>query len=121
MLDFWVSKKNVVHILKDNKAAGYMELEKANVRWFLSLDSNDLPLTNKQNNKLTYRSISIDKKEIEFSNGFSELHTKSYKEILKGRGFRIDDVRNSIEITSKIRNSQVSNLTEDYHPFCKNN
>lgn len=117
---YWIFgkvKKNIVHILKENKAAGYLELEKANVRWFLSIDKNDL-LNNKINNKLTYRSICINKKEVEFSNIFTELHLKSYKKILEGKGFGLEDAKPSIEISAEIKNKKPIGLKGEYHPFC---
>ena len=108
-------KNNTVHILEDSRAAGYLELEKANVRWFLSIDRNDLP----DKDKRTYRSISVNNKEIEFSNVFTELHLESYKQILQGNGFGIDDVLPSIEIVSDIRNKKPIGLKSNYHPMCK--
>ncbi len=108
-------KNNTVHLMEDNKVSGYLELEKANVRWFLSLDENDL--LNKD--KRTYRSITIDKKEIEFSDVFTELHFQSYKNILQGNGFGLDDVLPTIELVSDIRYKKPIGLKGDYHPLCK--
>lgn len=108
-------KNNIVHVMKDNKAAGYLELEKANVRWFLSLDENDLPYGDKR----TYRSIMIDNKEIEFSDVFTELHLKSYEHILQGKGFGVDDVLSTIGLVSDIRYKEPIGLKGDYHPLCK--
>jgi UDP-N-acetyl-2-amino-2-deoxyglucuronate dehydrogenase len=101
-------KTNIVHLHQKNKAAGYLEFEKARVRWFLSIDPQDLPSNTLKSNKRTYRSISIDGSEIEFSDGFTELHTKSYQEILLGNGFGINEARKSIEIVHDIRNSSIS-------------
>ena len=96
-----------------------LELEKANIRWFLSIDDEDLPNNIKEKGKTTYRSITIDKEEIEFSEGFKDLHIQSYKEILKGNGFGIEENRDTIETVSLIRNSKITKLEGDYHPFIK--
>ncbi len=112
-------KENIIHVLKPDKAAGYLELEKAHVRWYLSLDSNDLPEEAKASGKRTYRSIVMDKNEIEFSEGFADLHTKSYEEILKGNGFGLKEAQSSIQIVYQIRNSIPVGLKGDYHHLCK--
>lgn len=112
-------KENIIHVLKPDKAAGYLELEKAHVRWYLSLDSNDLPEEAKASGKRTYRSIVMDKNEIEFSEGFTDLHTKSYEEILKGNGFGLKEAQSSIQIVYQIRNSIPVGLKGDYHHLCK--
>ena len=112
-------KENIVHISEPNKASGYLGLEKARVRWFLSIDTNDLPLYIKAKGQRTFRSISINNKELEFSEGFTELHNKSYQEILAGNGFGIQESRKSIEIVYTIRNAAAVGLKGDYHPFCK--
>ncbi|MBN1756110.1 Gfo/Idh/MocA family oxidoreductase [bacterium] len=111
-------KNNVVHILKNDKAAGYLELEKARIRWLLSIDYNDLPESIKHSGQRTYRCVKIEGEELEFSEGFTGLHTKSYKEIIEGRGFSIDDSRRSIEIVHHIKNSTPVGLVGDYHPYC---
>jgi UDP-N-acetyl-2-amino-2-deoxyglucuronate dehydrogenase len=112
-------KKTTVHLLTHEKAGGYLELEKARVRWFLSLDCNDLSESVKQSGKRTYRSIVMDKTEIEFSEGFTDLHTKSYEEILAGRGFGLKDAQSSVEIVYQIRNAAPVGLKGDYHEMCK--
>lgn len=112
-------KSSTVNILTANKAGGYLELEKARVRWFLSLDSNDLPDHVKQSGKRTYRSIVMDNTEVEFSEGFTDLHTKSYDEILAGRGFGLDDARSSVQIVYQIRNAVPVGLKGEYHELCK--
>lgn len=112
-------KENIVHISEPHKAAGYLGLEKARVRWFLSIDTNDLPQHTKEKCQRTYRSIIINNNELEFSEGFTELHNKSYEEILKGKGFGIQEARNSIETVFTIRNTTPVGLKNDYHPFCK--
>lgn len=100
-------KHQEVYLHKADKAAGYLELEKAQVNWFLSIDVKDLP-PNLPPDKRTYRSIIVDGKEIEFSEGFTDLHTESYRKILEGKGFGIEDARPSIELTYQIRNSKIS-------------
>jgi UDP-N-acetyl-2-amino-2-deoxyglucuronate dehydrogenase len=112
-------KKNVVHLSLPNKAAGYLELENARVRWFLSLDSGDLPPAAVNKGQRTYRSIVVDGGEIEYSDGFADLHTLTYKEILAGRGFGLKDARQSVEIAYTIRNSKPEGLTGEYHPILK--
>ena len=112
-------KENVVHLSQENKAGGFLHLDKARVRWFLSVDPNDLPGEQKSNGQRTYRSIKLEGKEIEFSDGFSDLHTRSYKEILNGKGFGLEEARNSIETVYNIRNSSPIGCKGDYHPFCK--
>jgi UDP-N-acetyl-2-amino-2-deoxyglucuronate dehydrogenase len=109
--------KNTVHYSQDNKVAGYLELENANVRWFLSLDSNDLPVKPEPGKPATYRSITVDGEEIEFSGGFTDLHTQSYQQILAGNGFGLTEVRTAVEIVSDIRNTTPLGLVGDYHPF----
>jgi UDP-N-acetyl-2-amino-2-deoxyglucuronate dehydrogenase len=112
-------QENTVHLLEPTKAAGYLELEKARVRWFLSLDSNDLPQEAKLANKTTYRSITVNGKEIEFSDGFADLHTVSYEQILKGNGFGLADVRSCIDIAHNIREAMPVGLKGEYHPTLK--
>jgi len=112
-------KINIVHISEKNKTAGYLELENARIRWFLSLDVNDIPASAKQAGKRTFRSITIDGEEIEFSEGFTDLHTMTYREILSGKGYGLEDARKSIETVYTIRNSQSVGLKGDYHPMLK--
>ncbi len=112
-------KKNIVHVSEHNKASGFLQLEQARVRWFLSVDAADLPGEQKTNGQRTYRSITLEGEEIEFSQGFNDLHTISYREILSGKGFGLEEARNSIETVYTIRNSTPVGCTGDYHPFCK--
>ncbi len=112
-------EENIVHISTQSKAAGYLKLKRANVRWFLSVDYNDIPLEIKGNGQRTYRSITVNGNEIEFSGGFSDLHNLSYQEILKGNGFGLEETKKSIETVYKIRNATPVGLTGDYHPFAK--
>ena len=116
---FGPAGKNIVHLAQPNKAAGYLELENARVRWFLSLDSNDLPSSAIEKEKRTFRSITIDNEEIEYSEGFTDLHTLTYKEILAGRGFGLKDARQSVDIAYTIRNAKPIGAIGDYHPILK--
>ena len=90
----------------NDTASGRLLLEKADVNWFLSIDANCLPGEQKQNGKRTFRSLTIDGEQFEFSDGFTELHTRSYEEILKGNGFPIQETRKSIELVHGIRNNK---------------
>ncbi len=110
-------KENIVHAYETNKAAGFLRLEKARVRWFLSLDANDLPSYATERGMHTFRSINVDGDEVEFSGGFTDLHTVTYQNILDGNGFGIDDARESIELTDHIRNANPIGKKGDYHPF----
>ncbi|MDY7394017.1 Gfo/Idh/MocA family oxidoreductase [Aureibaculum sp. 2210JD6-5] len=112
-------KENVVHLHNHDRASGYLEFEKARVRWFLSIDYNLIPDNIKEIGQRTYRSITVDDDEVEFSGGFTELHTRSYEDILDGFGFGLSDAKQSIEIVQTIRNKELSPLNGDYHPFAK--
>jgi len=116
---FGDTKKIIVHLSEPHKAAGYLELKNARVRWFLSLDYDDIPASVRQAGKRTFRSITVDGEEIEFSEGFSDLHTLTYKEILAGRGFGLKEARQSVETAYTIRNAQPVGLHGDYHPILK--
>jgi UDP-N-acetyl-2-amino-2-deoxyglucuronate dehydrogenase len=96
-----------VTLSQPEKVSGYMELERANVKWQLSLDITDIPLEALNRGQRTYRSIKIEDEEIEFSQGFTDLHTVTYQKILDGEGYGLADARNSIEIVHKIRASKV--------------
>lgn len=97
---------NELHFSSDTKAAGYLEYEKARVRWFLSTDASDLP-ENVKGEKTTFRNISCDGAEIEFSDGFAELHTESYKNVLSGSGFGLSDAAGCVRTTEAIRASGI--------------
>ncbi|MCX6329431.1 MAG: Gfo/Idh/MocA family oxidoreductase [Bacteroidia bacterium] len=116
---FGEAKKNIVHLSQPNKAAGYLELKNARVRWFLSLDNHDLSSSAINKGQRTFRSIIVDGEEIEYSEGFADLHTLTYKEILAGRGFGLKDARQSVEIAYTIRNSKPESIIGNYHPFLK--
>ena len=103
----------------ERRMSGYIELENARVRWFLSVDVNDLPEVAVADGKKTFRSITVDGQEIEFSGGFTDLHTRVYEETLAGRGFGIQDARPSIELTYRIRTSPISALDSLAHPYLK--
>jgi len=112
-------KQNVVNLHTHDRAAGYLEFDKARVRWFLSINYDTLPEEIKATGKRTYRSITIDGEEIEFSDGFTELHTDSYRDILSGGGFRIGEARKAIQTVYDIRHAEPIGLKGEYHPFCK--
>lgn len=119
MLHFVFGKlqRNVLHYGGETKAAGYLEYERARVRWFLSIDANDLP-DEVKGRKPTYRSIDISGEQLEFSEGFTELHTTSYREILAGRGYGLDDARHCIETVNTLRGATpVRGEAGERHPF----
>jgi UDP-N-acetyl-2-amino-2-deoxyglucuronate dehydrogenase len=116
-LVFGATKENIVHYSDKNTAAGFLQLERARVRWFLSLDYNTLPDEVKAKDQRTFRSIMIEGEEMEFSGGFTELHTESYRHILAGNGFSVGDARNSINTVFDIRNLTPIGKKGDYHPF----
>lgn len=112
-------QSSVVHIASDTKSAGYLEYERARVRWFLSIDVNDVPDPERARGQRTYRSITVSGQELEFSGGFTDLHTRSYEEILAGRGFGLEENRVAIEAVSAIRTASPVGLKGSYHPFLR--
>jgi UDP-N-acetyl-2-amino-2-deoxyglucuronate dehydrogenase len=106
-----------VHLREVNRAAGFLRLERANVRWFLSTAPGDLPFTAVPGSRTTFRSIRVDDTELEFSDGFVDLHTKVYQDLLNGGGFGIDDARPSIEVVHRIRHEPVRRRLSEPHPF----
>ncbi|MGB1315621.1 MAG: Gfo/Idh/MocA family oxidoreductase, partial [Chitinophagales bacterium] len=112
-------KENIVHLHEHDRAAGYLEFERARVRWFLSINYETIPQHIKDKGLTTYRSMTLEGEEIEFSGGFTELHTDSYREIINGNGFGLDEARKSIDIVHTIRNSKPKGLKGEYHPFAK--
>ena len=112
-------KKSVVHIHTHDRAAGYFEFEKARVRWFLSINGDTLPNEVKLQGKTTYRSLTFEGEEIEFSDGFTNLHTESYKGIFQGQGFGIAEAENAVKMVYDIRNKTPKGLSGDYHPLAK--
>lgn len=121
MLGFIFGKvqKNIVHIHTHDRAAGFLEFEKARVRWFLSINDQTIPEAVRASGKRTYRSILLENEEIEFSDGFTELHTESYKNILAGKGFGLMEALPSIQIVHDIRTQKPQGLVGDYHPFAR--
>ena len=112
-------KKNIVHLNSHDRAAGFLEFKRARVRWFLSINGNTLPDEIKNIGQTTYRSITIEGKEVEFSGGFKDLHTTTYKNIISGNGFGLEASRQAIEIVHNIRHATPKGATGDYHPFVK--
>jgi UDP-N-acetyl-2-amino-2-deoxyglucuronate dehydrogenase len=112
-------KENVVHINDHDRSAGYLEFEKARVRWFLSINYDLIPDQIKKSGKRTFRSITIEGEELEFSDGFTDLHTVSYDEIVKGNGYGLEEPRQAIEIVHGIRHSKPIGLKGEYHPLVK--
>lgn len=110
-------KENIVHIHTHDRASGFLQLERARVRWFLSINEDTLPGAVKAKGQRTYRSITIEGDEIEFSDGFTDLHTQSYTTILDGKGFNLREALPSIELAHQIRTQTPVGLKGDYHPF----
>lgn len=117
---FGAVKHHEVHLADERKMAGFLELENANVRWFLSVDRSDIPEEVRAAGKNTFRSITVDGEEFEFSEGFTDLHTVVYKEILAGRGFGMEDARASINLVYELRNARAVVVNGGHsHPFLK--
>jgi len=111
-------ERQEVHLANPSKAGGYLELERVRVRWFLSIDRHDLPKENQAAGKWAFRSITVDGEEIEFSDGFNDLHTQVYREILAGNGFGIEETRPSINLAYQIRTTQPIGVHGEYsHPM----
>lgn len=110
-------KNSTVHIHDNYRSAGRLELENANVRWLLSINKEDLPIEYLKSGKSVFRSISVDGESIEFSEGFSELHTDSYRHVFNQNGFGTEDVKDSIQLVHDIRNASPIGNRGDYHPF----
>lgn len=111
-------EKKEVHISEEERMSGFLALENADVEWYLSLEEEDLPEQTPEG-QTTYRSITVDGDEIEFSGGFDDLHTKVYEKTLEGDGFGIEDARPSIELVHNLRNAEVVSPGESFHPFTK--
>jgi len=112
-------KSSVVHRRQNDCASGVLELEPARVRWFLSVNADHLPDARRAKGQRTFRSITVEGHEVEFSEGFGDLHTVSYQEILAGRGYGLQDAKPSIEMLQLIRDAQLAPLTGEYHPMCR--
>jgi UDP-N-acetyl-2-amino-2-deoxyglucuronate dehydrogenase len=108
---------STVYLSRPDKMSGIFELERARVRWFLSVDATDLPAVVRAQGKTAFRSIATDGRELEFSDGFPDLHTGVYRDVLGGGGFSIEDVRPSIELAHQIRTAAAVSPTGDAHPF----
>jgi UDP-N-acetyl-2-amino-2-deoxyglucuronate dehydrogenase len=108
----------VAHLRAASRAAGYLECGRGKIRWFLSVGAADLP-PQVRGKKTTYLSITLDGEEVEFSDGFTDLHTESYREIIAGRGFGIDEVRSSIDIVSKFRTAPLVPHAGERHVFAR--
>jgi UDP-N-acetyl-2-amino-2-deoxyglucuronate dehydrogenase len=106
-----------VHVATPDTAAGYLELERARVRWFLSIDAETLPPAVRAKGQRTYRSITVDNEAVEFSEGFTDLHTETYRDILSGGGYRLSDARPAIELVHRIRHASISNDRAEVHPL----
>jgi UDP-N-acetyl-2-amino-2-deoxyglucuronate dehydrogenase len=106
-----------VHLHETRRMSGFVELERARVRWFLSTEASDLPFPPQPGVRTTFRSITVDGQEIEFSEGFADLHTRVYEEVLGGRGFGIDESRPAIELTHQIREAPPEPKAAHLHPF----
>jgi UDP-N-acetyl-2-amino-2-deoxyglucuronate dehydrogenase len=116
---FGKKTRSTVHVSTERRAAGLLELERANVRWFLSIDSEDLPNSSREKGSRAFRSLKMAGREIEFSDGFTDLHTVSYQQILSGNGYGPAQARSSIEIAHDIREATPIGLKGDYHPALK--
>lgn len=114
-------QKNIVYLNSHDRASGFLELENARVRWFLSINEDLLPMSVVKNGQKTYRSIQIQGDELEFSGGFAELHTKVYEDIINGNGYGLNDCKEAINIVSEIRNADLSAISGDFHPLVKKN
>ena len=112
-------KENVVHLHTHDRASGYLEFDRARVRWFLSINYDLLPEEIKAKGQRTYRSISIQGTELEFSGGFNNLHSKIYSDIISNKGYGLEDARQAIEIVHDIRTKSPIGIKGEYHPFAK--
>jgi UDP-N-acetyl-2-amino-2-deoxyglucuronate dehydrogenase len=110
-------KHNEVHYRDAKTSSGYLQYERANVRWFLSIDANHLPENAIQGEKLTYRSIDVEGEELEFSGGFTDLHTQSYERILAGNGYGVEDNRAAIQTVDVMRKSELVENPTNPHPL----
>lgn len=109
-------QQSVVHLRLPTKSAGYLEYERARVRWFLSIDVDDLPDAERAKGNRTYRALTSAGESIEFSDGFADLHTRSYEGIIRGEGFGLEENRVAIETVASIRTADITR-TGDVHPF----
>lgn len=110
-------QSSILHINEAKRMSGFIELENANVKWFLSTDKADLPEEASRKGVHTFRSITVDGEEVQFSEGFTDLHTRVYEETLKGNGFGIEDARPSIVLVRKLRSAKAIDVLDHIHPF----
>jgi UDP-N-acetyl-2-amino-2-deoxyglucuronate dehydrogenase len=115
---FGEPRQSVVHVNGPDTAAGVLTLERAQVRWFLSINSDHIPAPQRQSGHRTYRSITVGGDHVELSEGFADLHTASYREILDGRGFELEEARTAVQIVADIRRAEVVAPRGDVHPLC---
>ncbi|MCL2501990.1 MAG: Gfo/Idh/MocA family oxidoreductase [Bacteroidales bacterium] len=116
---FGAVKQNTVHVSAHDRIAGFLELERARVRYFLSINYDAIPQEVKAQGKRTFRSLLMDNQELEFSDGFTELHTLSYRMILEGKGFGLEEAKNAIEMAHTIRHAKPLGCVGDYHPLAR--
>ncbi len=116
---FGAVEQSQVHVRQPRRMAGFLELQRARVQWLLSVDTRDLPYEPRPGGPLTHRSMTVDGAEVEFSSGFTDLHTRLYEETLAGRGFGIKDARPSIELAHRIRHDPVVPLGDAAHPLAQ--
>ena len=110
-------EKSTVHLMEHDRASGVLQLKNANIKWFLSINANTLPQEIQEKGQRTFRTLKIDGNELEFSAGFTDLHTQSYSYILEGNGFGIQETLKSLELAHQLRIAPIVGLKEDYHPF----
>jgi UDP-N-acetyl-2-amino-2-deoxyglucuronate dehydrogenase len=113
---FGGARRCEVHLREEGRTAGFIECERAEIRWFLSVRAGDLPFQPEPGGRTTFRSITVDGAAVEFTEGFTDLHTRVYEEVLAGRGFGLDTARPSIELTHRIRHAPVTAASRDLHP-----
>jgi len=114
-------QKSKVHLMEHDRASGVLQLKNANVRWFLSINAETLPGEIVAKGQRTFRTITIDDEELEFSAGFTDLHTESYKHIVQGNGFVIGETLKSLELAYDLRHAKVEAVSGDAHPFASKN
>ncbi len=114
-------EKSTVHLMEHDRASGVLQLEKANVRWFLSINADMLPEYIVEKEQRTFRTITINNEALEFSAGFTDLHTETYKNIIAGNGFGIEETMKSLELAYNLRNAKVQTISTDAHPFASVN
>jgi UDP-N-acetyl-2-amino-2-deoxyglucuronate dehydrogenase len=116
---FGPASSQVLHLSNESSAAGYLELERARVRWFLSIDERTLPPEARAQKRRTHRSIRVDGEEIEFSEGFTDLHTETYRDILSGGGYGLKDARSAVQLAHDIRHARIQPAFDDAHPLVR--